>query len=511
MRAPALHLPLALAILALLSAAPTACTAPSPTPNNPRLASAAAPPVSWVRPPFAPPQGYRLARVKRQATAPSGNTSGQTGDTGTVTTSGGAASQVTTTPASATTTTQPAQQPTTQPATTTSPQTSPTDAQQQTTSPTQTTSPPATTTPDPSTSSSPGVPPSSEDQLPVSSSSSTATSQSTVASFPTVGSSSAESSSSSKSTSMTMSDVTSTYTSTFTNSDGSIRTATGTQVTQSSVPVKNSSSSSSTGKTWGIIGGVVGGVVVVAALVFVAYRMTQRRFSSIDDDDVEFKWPELQPDGQTISTNTSTLKPLETHRSGAHGVGDDGDHGSEYGGASAGDVRAAGALYVAADRQDPRGGYADPYASNSREASYEALAMADGGAAAYAQGYDPYPGGPIHATASAPHGLAAGLVYPPSPPQYRSSPSAGISPYAPQGAFGAAPYPDENAHAVLDGGAAAPMGAPGAGGAASARSTAAAVGLPHIARSESPFQVPGLDGHSSELYDDEKGAERRPL
>lgn len=84
-------------------------------------------------------------------------------------------------------------------------------------------------------------------------------------------------------TGVTLSEITSTFTSTFTNADGSVGTSTGTHVTQSAVPVKNNSGSSSTGKTWGIIGGVVGGVVLVAGIVFVAYRLTQRRFSSLDN------------------------------------------------------------------------------------------------------------------------------------------------------------------------------------------------------------------------------------
>lgn len=82
---------------------------------------------------------------------------------------------------------------------------------------------------------------------------------------------------------VTLSEITSTFTSTFTNADGSVGTSTGTHVTQSAVPVKNNSGSSSTSKTWGIIGGVVGGVVLVAGIVFVAYRLTQRRYSSLDN------------------------------------------------------------------------------------------------------------------------------------------------------------------------------------------------------------------------------------
>lgn len=190
----------------------------------------------------------------------------------------------------------------------------------------------------------------------------------------------------------------------------------------------------------------------------------------------EFKWPDLQPDGQTISTATSTLKPLETHRTmGTHGVGDDGDDGlSTYRSSAsgpAGDVRAAGALYAPAGTHDPShpggGSYADPYA-HSRQASAEQLAMIDGGAAAYATGYDPFPGGPIgHAL---PPGAAGGMVYPPTPPQYRS-PSA--SPYAQQQSTFTPPmgyYNDSQEHLDVHSSAAGPRGAPGAGGAARALS-----------------------------------------
>lgn len=220
----------------------------------------------------------------------------------------------------------------------------------------------------------------------------------------------------------------------------------------------------------------------------------------LPDDVDEFKWPDLQPDGQLLSTNTSTLKPQETHQRGTHGIGDEGDFGSEYGGAGgpAGDIRSSGALYAPADSHSG-GGYADPYAHAAHEASFEALAIMDGGSAAYARGYDPYPGGPIHTPAP-----AQGMVYPPSPPQYRS---AGSSPYAPQDGFpsahGAAHFDgDEYGHdGVAAAAASGPRGAPGAGGAARAQSSSAGdAGLPLVARSESPFEVPGLAARSSEMY-----------
>jgi len=238
------------------------------------------------------------------------------------------------------------------------------------------------------------------------------------------------------------------------------------------------------------------------------------------DDVDEFKWPDLQPDGQLLSTNTSTLKPQETHARGTHGIGDDGEFGSEYGGYGgdvAGDVRASGALYApagdGAGAWDARrhsagglsafgggGGYgSDPYGSASHEASREALAIMDGGSAAFARGYDPYPGGPIHS----PQPLGAAMGYPPSPPQYRS---AGSSPYHVQEGFG--PFGDEHLGASGGSSVSGPQGAPGAAGAVRAQSPLGAGEQPYLAaaRSESPFDVPGLSAtapaRSSELYDD---------
>jgi len=101
-----------------------------------------------------------------------------------------------------------------------------------------------------------------------------------------------------------------------TNSDGSVSTGTSASVgtaTQTAAASNKSSSSSSTGKTWGIVGGVAGGVVALAAIVFIAYKCSQRRFSSLDDDDANIKWPELQRDGET-------LNPSATHRTGGAGI-----------------------------------------------------------------------------------------------------------------------------------------------------------------------------------------------
>lgn len=309
--------------------------------------------------------------------------------------------------------------------------------------------------------------------------------------------------------------VTLTYRSTFTNADGSIGTSTGILTSASVVPIQNNSGSSNTAKTWGIVGGVVGGVAVVTALVFLIYRMTQRRFSSLDGDDIDdIKWPDLLPDGQEISSTTSTLKPLDTHRTNGAGVGDDGM--TEYGGGGGGDIGfsggpgrgsgdglGGGGVYapLAADGRRSSSAtllsqrtYQDPYApatsyaDHSRQASYEHLAMADGGAEAYARGYDPFVGrtGPLSMSPPPPplpH--QQGMVYPPSPPQYQLQHQH----------FSGAP-------------AAIPRGAPGAAGAARIASPPPSSSrpqsqsppneprhgdfykLPSIRRTESPLAVP---------------------
>lgn len=269
--------------------------------------------------------------------------------------------------------------------------------------------------------------------------------------------------------------VTSTFLSTYTNADGSVGTSTGVTTSASVVPLQASSSgSSSTGKTWGIVGGVVGGVVLVSALVFLAYRLTRRRFASLDDGDEmdEIKWPDLLPDGQEISAATTTLMPLQTHRTGGAGVGDDDDQdggGMRYSDGDLSGLRGSGegfafgpagpgAAYAPlsnphrtsssstanllshAPNASPPTQYPDPYASytyggggggpdtHSRSASREQLAMIDGGAAAFARGYDPY---------FAPAAQAQGMVHPPSSPPLggpgpRGAPGAG-------GAVGASP------------------------------------------------------------------------
>ena len=62
------------------------------------------------------------------------------------------------------------------------------------------------------------------------------------------------------------------------------------------------------------------GIVVLAAILFIIWRCTQRRFSEIEDGRDEIKWPELQPDGQNVSAATSTLNPMGTRRTGGAGM-----------------------------------------------------------------------------------------------------------------------------------------------------------------------------------------------
>lgn len=272
-------------------------------------------------------------------------------------------------------------------------------------------------------------------------------------------------------------------------------------------------------------------MAVVTALVFLIYRMTQRRFSSLDGDDIDdIKWPDLLPDGQEISSTTSTLKPLNTHRTNGAGVGDDGM--TEYGGGGGGggdigfgggpggggssDGVGGGGVYapLAVDGRRSSSAtllsqrtYQDPYApatsyaDHSRQASYEHLAMADGGAEAYARGYDPFVGrtGPL--SMSPPLPQQQGMVYPPSPPQYQLH--------------------QHQQHFTAGTPAAVPRGAPGAAGAAriasppppppsfsrpqsqsppNATRHGEVYKLPSIRRTESPLGVPGLG-----IVDSEKG------
>ncbi|SCV73564.1 BQ2448_7490 [Microbotryum intermedium] len=93
----------------------------------------------------------------------------------------------------------------------------------------------------------------------------------------------------------------------------------------------NSGGKAGTGSnTWAIVGGVVGGIILLASAIFIVYRLTQRRFSALEDEGAEIRWPELNPDGQEVSANTSTLYPLGTTRTGGAGVEMDNDK-SEWG------------------------------------------------------------------------------------------------------------------------------------------------------------------------------------
>ncbi|GAA5995046.1 hypothetical protein JCM5350_004223 [Sporobolomyces pararoseus] len=265
------------------------------------------------------------------------------------------------------------------------------------------------------------------------------------ASVPTTSSASSEFSASSASSdssasSSSLSTFEVTFTSTFTNADGSVGVSTGTLQSASAVPIKQNNSSNA-GKVWGIVGGVVGGIVVILAGAFLIYRMTQRRFSNLDDNIDEIRWPELSPDSQTVSTNTSTLRPLDTHRTGGAGIGDDGDDWDSSepfmapggaGGGAGGDRRFSSGTLLSMSQ-------------NAHDASYEQLAMVDQGGypSQQSQGhYDPFLG-----PSSAPYPPPQN-VYPPSP--YNSSPSLNGSP---------------NLMGSSSDLRTVPMGAPGAGGA----------------------------------------------
>ncbi|GAA5895820.1 hypothetical protein JCM8208_005096 [Rhodotorula glutinis] len=150
---------------------------------------------------------------------------------------------------------------------------------------------------------------------PTSETSATATSTST-STLSTPSSTSTIPTSSSTSTSAA-STIIVTLTSVLTNADGSESTMT--HESASAVPVapkENSSAGGPSGKTWGIIGGVVGGIALLAALLYVGYRLTQRRFSNLDADGDDIRWPELQPDG---GANLATLNPQGTRRTGGAG------------------------------------------------------------------------------------------------------------------------------------------------------------------------------------------------
>lgn len=129
-------------------------------------------------------------------------------------------------------------------------------------------------------------------------------------------------------------------------------------------------------------------VVVVGCLLF--WRLTQRRFSNLDHDVGEIKWPELQPDGG--ETNLSALNPPAARKTGGAGIEMEKDRElgydteeDEFGGAHGGRDWDAGS---------PRLGYGP----NGSEQFYERgggpraqspyeLAYAGGGAGAYGGTY----------------------------------------------------------------------------------------------------------------------------
>lgn len=277
-----------------------------------------------------------------------------------------------------------------------------------------------------------------------------------------------------------------TFTSTFTNADGSVGTSTGTLQSATAVPIKQNNSSNA-GKVWGIVGGVVGvslatscgrktsssrhatrkdspplslptqGVVAILIGAFVVYRLTQRRFSDLDDHVDEIKWPELQPDGQTVSTATSTLKPLDTHRTGGAGIGDDGDEddwdSSEPFMAAQASASAGAGAGAGGDRRYSSGTLLS-MSQNAHDASYEQLAMVDqGGYASQYPGQGAGGGGahydPFLGPSAAPYPPPQNVSYPPSP-------FSGASPSSRSPSLGGGGSP--NLHQ-------GPMGAPGAGGA----------------------------------------------
>ncbi|ORY84682.1 hypothetical protein BCR35DRAFT_303000 [Leucosporidium creatinivorum] len=377
------------------------------------------------------PQGFALRR--RQDSAAAGGDATTTGGDTAATTAADTTSAAADTTEAATTTdaATTTQTTTTEAATTTDAQTTSESDPAQTTSAAQTTSDPAaTTTSAASSTTDPAASTTTTDPLATSAPTSSSSSSS-FSSASTSGSSSGTSSGSSSSSAASSTVVFSTYTSLFTNTDGSVSTHTGVTSSASALPSSgssNSGSSSSTGKTWGIVGGVVGGVAVLGAIIFIVYRLSQRRFSNLDDDAEDIKWPELQPDGQEISASTSTLNPLGTRRTGGAGV-EMGD-GSEFG-----------------DEMSHAGMGGGAMSMHARQPSYEQLAMADYSHQAGPQGvYDPYLG-----ASAAPYPPPAN-IYPPQQYHYAGDMSGG--------------YHDQSQEALSHYNNSTPEGYPGAAGAA---------------------------------------------
>lgn len=115
-----------------------------------------------------------------------------------------------------------------------------------------------------------------------------------------------------------------------------------------------------------------GGVVALAAIIFIAWKLSQRRFSAIDDEP-DIRWPELQQDA-------ASLNPAGTHQTGGAGF--------EMGERRASDEWDARGPFLGAGTDDGRGS----------PAMYSSVALAEGGG--YADGrpsYDPYLGAPANA------------------------------------------------------------------------------------------------------------------
>ncbi|KAL8279519.1 hypothetical protein RQP46_008081 [Phenoliferia psychrophenolica] len=199
--------------------------------------------------------------------------------------------------------------------------------------------------------------------------------------------------------------VVSTAVTVVTDANGSKTTSTGLSTSTALAGNKSEKSSSSTGKTWGIVGGVIGGVVVLAAIIFIVWKCTQRRFGNLDDDGDE-------PDGQTIAAGTSTLNPLGTRRTGRAGVEmSERDGMSDWGGEGEGggsNADLAGAGLAGAQ-------------FGSRQSLYEPVQFSDAHAGLN-QGpnpyYDPYLG-----PSAAPHPPPQ-VLYPPQTGAY--PPSRGV-------------------------------------------------------------------------------------
>jgi hypothetical protein len=230
--------------------------------------------------------------------------------------------------------------------------------------------------------------------------------------------------------------------------------------------------------------------------------MTQRRFSSLDNDDLAIKWPELQQDG-LVSGNLSSLKPLDTHRTGGAGIGDDGE-GSQWGGdMGGGSVYGGGGDHHRNPSQGTLLGYGAM--EHARTASYEHLAMVDG-AGAYGQQqqhYDPFSGQGYPSGA----GVGGNMVYPPPsfyPPSHHNSPSMDSNGNAPFDSNQQRQSYPSSFTSSGEGGGAVPRGAPGAGGAYRVASP------PVGSRAESPFVIPamGFEGGEPEKHDEKHDDEK---